>query len=309
MKDDTANFDDDFDDIDEVDAEDGDRGVSGLVVLLMGAVMFGAVASVVWIAYQHGVKTGARGTEAPYVTADPEPLKIENQVAAETDGMERQVYDRFEGANGEPVDVIAEGPEEPVERSSYDPIGDIASDAAPAASDDAVADRIAALAAEDAALNRTASAASVKQEPVKQAPAKQEPLKEETAPSLPPRPEPRAQTQPTPASTGASDAGANAAPRELPTVSYRNESAASGSHLVQVGAFRSEQEATAQWTSLQKKLGDLAAGKSDDIERADLGAKGVYYRLRIGPFSSKADATQYCGELKQRGTDCLIKAR
>ena len=50
MKDETANFDDDFDDIDEVDAEDGDRGVSGLVVLLMGAVMFGAVASVVWIA-------------------------------------------------------------------------------------------------------------------------------------------------------------------------------------------------------------------------------------------------------------------
>jgi cell division septation protein DedD len=302
MKDETANFDDDFDDVDEVDGEDGDRGVSGLVVLLMGAVMFGAVASVVWIAYQHGVKTGARGTDAPFVTADPEPLKIENQVATETDGMERQVYDRFEGANGEPVEVIAQGPEEPVNRSSYDPIGDIASEAAPAASDDAVADRIAALAAEDAALNSAAKAPAA----ASATPVKEEPKAE---PTLPARSEPRTATPPTPASTGAADTQAVATPRELPTVSYRNEGAASGSHLVQVGAFRSEAEATAQWNSLQKKLGELATGKSDDIERADLGSKGVYYRLRIGPFASKAEATDYCSELKQRGTDCLIKAR
>jgi cell division septation protein DedD len=299
MKDETANFDDDFDDIDEVDADDGDRGVSGLVVLLMGAVMFGAVASVVWIAYQHGVKTGARGTDAPYITADPEPLKIENDVAAEADGMERQVYDRFEGANGEPVEVIAEGPEEPVERSQYRPIGDIAAEAAPVASDDAVADRIAALAAEDAALNRAASAPTTAPAPTREEPA--------TNTNLPPRPEPQEQprtaTQPTQASA------ARPAATDLPTVSYRNEGASSGTHLVQVGAFRSEAEATAQWSALQKKLGDFAAGKSDDIERADLGAKGVYYRLRIGPFASKAEAGDYCSGLKQRGTDCLIKAR
>ena len=83
----------------------------------------------------------------------------------------------------------------------------------------------------------------------------------------------------------------------------------SGSHLVQVGAFRSEEEAGAQWAKLQGKLGDFLSGKDDDVERADLGDKGVYYRLRIGPFASSDDAKTFCAGLKDRGTDCLIKAK
>ena len=47
MKDDAASFDDDFDDLDEAETEEDDRGISGLVVLLMGFVMLGAVETVV----------------------------------------------------------------------------------------------------------------------------------------------------------------------------------------------------------------------------------------------------------------------
>ena len=42
---------------DEEEDEDEEGGLSGLVVLLMGVVMLGAFASVVWIAYQQGTKS------------------------------------------------------------------------------------------------------------------------------------------------------------------------------------------------------------------------------------------------------------
>ena len=84
--------------------------------------------------------------------------------------------------------------------------------------------------------------------------------------------------------------------------------AGSGSHVVQVGAFRSNDEAMAQWGRMQTKMGDFLLGKGPDVETADLGDRGVYYRLRVGPFSSSDDAKTYCAGLKERGQDCLVKA-
>ena len=87
MKADAVSFDDDLEEFEDFDDEDGEeeRGLSGLVVLLMGVVMLGALASVVWIAYKQGIRNGQAQGGAPYVTADPEPLKIENQVAEKAD--------------------------------------------------------------------------------------------------------------------------------------------------------------------------------------------------------------------------------
>jgi len=43
------------------------------------------------------------------------------------------------------------------------------------------------------------------------------------------------------------------------------------------------------------------------VETADLGDRGVYHRLRVGPFASSDAAKTYCEGLKERGQDCLIK--
>jgi len=283
MKADAVSFDDDLEEFEDFDDEDGEeeRGLSGLVVLLMGVVMLGALASVVWIAYKQGIRNGQAQNGAPIVTAEPEPLKIENNIADAADNGDLAVYDRLGGADSEPVETIASGPEEPVSRSSDDPIGAITAQIGEPAglADDAVSDRIAELAAEDEALNSNPPAATA-------------------APSI--KPEAQPATPPTAAST------ASSAPP--PSVSV-SASAMSGSHLVQVGAFRSQEEADAQWSKLQGKLSDYLSGKSDDVERADLGDKGVYYRLRIGPFASSDAAKTFCAGLKERGTDCLIKAK
>jgi len=265
---------DEYEEYDEFDDDADERGLSGLAVLIMGIVMIGAFLSVVWIAYQQGIKTGQGGVGgAPYVAADPEPIKIET--AEDTAPLEnREVYDVFDGEEEEPVTVLAEGPEEPVDRTSQDTIGALAADAedAAAAVSDEVKDRLASLAEEDAA--------ALDEQPVEQEP---EPVTVTplTTVSVPPAPE---------LSTRAAGA------------------ALSGSHVVQIGAFRSDEEAQAQWSRLQSKLGDYLDGKSQDIERADLGERGVYHRLRIGPFKSSDEAKTYCVGLKERGQDCLVKS-
>lgn len=279
---DTETFEDEYESYDEYDDENGEEsgGLSGLVVLLMGVVMLGAFASVVWIAYQQGIKTGGERGPTPFVAADPEPLKIENDAAREAAaGDGPAVYDRFEGGANDEVEVIAEAPEEPVIRNSSDPIADIAADTTPAGVEDAVADRIASLAAADEELGASEPQASVPPPPTRetQAPAQtQQPAATRPAAS-----------NPAPAAGGA----------------------LSGSHIVQVGAFGSDAEAMGVWSRLQGRLGDYLSGKSPDVEMADLGDRGVFYRLRVGPFASSDAAKTYCEGLKSRGQDCLVKAK
>ena len=46
------------------------------------------------------------------------------------------------------------------------------------------------------------------------------------------------------------------------------------------------------------------------VQKADLGAKGVWYRLRIGPIADKAAAAKLCTQLKSQGLpDCLVTAQ
>ena len=42
------------------------------------------------------------------------------------------------------------------------------------------------------------------------------------------------------------------------------------------------------------------------IERADLGARGVFYRLRAGAFGSREGASDFCDAYKSTGGDCIV---
>jgi cell division septation protein DedD len=237
---------------------------------MIGLVMFGAFAATTYVFYQKGIKQGEQraGIETPYVAADPEPIKIETADADET-APDREVYDVFDGEEPEPVNVIAEGPEEPVDRTVEDAIGALAADVS-----DEVDDRVASLAEEDASAFGDPSTDS---------------------------PEPVAATTPTPVSAP------SPAPEPATAAASAVISALSGSHVVQVGAFRSNDEAMAQWSRMQSRLGDVIGDKTYDVERADLGERGVYHRLRIGPFATSDAAKSYCSTLKENGQDCLIK--
>ena len=83
-------------------------------------------------------------------------------------------------------------------------------------------------------------------------------------------------------------------------------SAGSGT-FVQVSSQRSEGEAQAAYRSLQAKYPSQLGGRELSIHKADLGAKGTFYRAMIGPFANANEASELCSSLKAAGGQCLIQ--
>lgn len=79
-----------------------------------------------------------------------------------------------------------------------------------------------------------------------------------------------------------------------------------GGFRVQVGAFRSEDATRTAWKRLQGRHKDLLAGMNATFQRADLGPKGVFFRLRAGPVASETAARNICSELAKRKAGCLV---
>jgi hypothetical protein len=66
---------------------------------------------------------------------------------------------------------------------------------------------------------------------------------------------------------------------------------------------RSEEAARQEWDRIRRANPDLLGSASANFVRADLGEKGVFYRLQTAPI---ADAERVCGELKRRNIGCII---
>ena len=86
----------------------------------------------------------------------------------------------------------------------------------------------------------------------------------------------------------------------------RSETDRAGRLRLQLGAMRSESEARGAWERLKHKNTDLLGNLSAVAVRADLGGKGVYYRIETGPISDPSTADRVCGELRQRHLACMI---
>jgi hypothetical protein len=82
-----------------------------------------------------------------------------------------------------------------------------------------------------------------------------------------------------------------------------------GAYVVQLLALQDKAAARAAWAKISKKHANVLGGHALDIEEADLGAKGTWYRVRAAGFASKAAATSACSALKAAKQDCLVKKR
>ena len=85
-------------------------------------------------------------------------------------------------------------------------------------------------------------------------------------------------------------------------------SSANGRFHVQVASQKSEADAQASYRSIQSRYSGVLGGQPHVVRRADLGAKGVYYRAMVGPFGSREEAVQLCSSLKSAGGDCVVQA-
>lgn len=80
----------------------------------------------------------------------------------------------------------------------------------------------------------------------------------------------------------------------------------SGQFMAQLGAFSSEADAEAAWTKVKAAHGSMFPTKTHAIQRADLGNKGVFHRLQMGPFESEDAARKVCAYLQENKQGCFI---
>jgi cell division septation protein DedD len=98
-----------------------------------------------------------------------------------------------------------------------------------------------------------------------------------------------------------------AAPAEKPVVAAAPSS--KGAYVVQLFALKDEAAARASWTKIMKSHSAILGGHALDIEKADLGEKGTWYRVRAAGFATKSAAASACTKLKAAGQDCMVKKR
>jgi cell division septation protein DedD len=82
--------------------------------------------------------------------------------------------------------------------------------------------------------------------------------------------------------------------------------AAEGPYLAQIASLKSADAADAAWTRFSRRAPALFAPARKDVQQADLGERGIYFRVRAGYFATRADAAQFCGQVKSLGQECLV---
>jgi cell division septation protein DedD len=81
---------------------------------------------------------------------------------------------------------------------------------------------------------------------------------------------------------------------------------AAGDYFVQLASVKSDQSARQEWLRLQKVHPTLFDDLTLVVQRADLGDRGIFYRIRTGPFPNRATAQDMCAQIKAAKLGCLV---
>ena len=79
-----------------------------------------------------------------------------------------------------------------------------------------------------------------------------------------------------------------------------------GTHYIQLGSVKSASGAADEWSKIQDKYSSQLSGLNYRVERADLGDRGVFYRIQAGPISGES-ANKLCDQIKAQSPGaCLV---
>jgi hypothetical protein len=270
--------------------DDGKRGP----ILLVGALVIVAVFGVVvWNAYREGVKTDDPAVEAPQLaTAGAFKTPPHEVKDASIAGGEPAVV--AEQLDGGPAPVVETPPET---RGQLAPAPKPApvqtAEAAPAPVPSKV------MAPPPAPLKAPATVMPPPSQAVASKPAT--PVATTATVVSAPTPKPASPPIDLPKPTAVAPAPAPAA---VQTAAFKPAFAAGGSYLVQIAAPSTEASAIAEWDKRAKAMPEFFSAAERFIVQADVNGKTVY-RLRAGPFASKADADAFCSAFKAKGGNCF----
>lgn len=79
---------------------------------------------------------------------------------------------------------------------------------------------------------------------------------------------------------------------------------ASGTRLVQLGAYASPEIAKIEWANMEAKFGDYMVGKEIVVQPAQTGGRS-FFRLRAMGFDDLSDARRFCSVLVAEGANCI----
>jgi TPR repeat protein len=78
-------------------------------------------------------------------------------------------------------------------------------------------------------------------------------------------------------------------------------------YVLQVGAYKSLADADEGSKDYKDRHATLLSGYSVDVRQADLGGKGIWYRLRIAGIADRDVASALCARLKADGGACWLR--
>jgi cell division septation protein DedD len=309
-------------------------------MIMVGSALLGAVALGGALAFAYKQSGGGIGAgQPPLVQADNRPVKEAPDQPGGKDFPHKNklIYDRLQngdqpeadrlvprqeelampsmpgataaipGADGAPQTTQSVDTPTPV-ASTDDPNAEIADDAGPrrvktmkVTADGAVveAEAPAEVASAEAQPEPTATTA-----PAAPAPAAAPAPSASAAPAQPAEvaavapSAPAAKPKPAPNQVAATEPAPQAAP------------AKPASYVVQLGSKKDQTEALASFADMQQKYPSLLANYRPMVQKADLGAKGTWYRLRVGPIADKGTASKLCSQLKAQGqADCMVASQ
>ena len=81
---------------------------------------------------------------------------------------------------------------------------------------------------------------------------------------------------------------------------------AAGRYFVQVASVKSDAGARKEWARMQRAHPDLLGDLELSVQSADLGERGIFFRIRTGPFPNRATAQDMCWQIKAAKLGCLV---
>lgn len=280
----------------------GGASVSLIVGVVLGVVLVGGVG---WYAFQGpgGVSLAPGEVQTIKAEATPYKMKPDNPGGMTVENQDKLVYDRVaKGAAPNRVENLLPPPEEPKAPPKAPEVKpEPAKAAAPAPAPEKTAEKAPEKAPEKVAEKTMESIVKAANEDSSRAVAPVAPAPSSDAAAL--------------AAAVAAATTAKPSVVEAPkTPEAKTEVHAitpaaplpAGSFQIQLVSVPTEDAAQSEWKRISGRHKDLLATLTPAVTKADLGEKGIYYRLRAGPLADKAAADALCATLAADKVSCIV---
>ena len=108
------------------------------------------------------------------------------------------------------------------------------------------------------------------------------------------------------ATTAAPKAPAKPAPAKEPAAAAPAKSVPAGPVRLQLASLRTPEAAKEEWSRLKREHPELLGRLTAVAVKADLGDKGVWYRVQTQSFDNAAAAERLCADLKKQNIGCSL---